>query len=144
MCRWSWSIGGLCVLMTVAGCDALFSLFQPNTVRVLLVNNGDFDVEVDLYISDEQDVPEAVLTSLGTQLEYTVAPGASASFSRDCNDLQAIIVDDADLRIVGGIGPETDTGVFRDGDDFNCGDTIIFTFDHSGILIDFDVSFTVQ
>jgi len=53
-------------------------------------------------------------------------------FSKDCDNLQAIIISDADLEVVG----EEDTGTLRDGDDFGCGDTIIFTFD----LIDFDIT----
>ena len=34
--------------------------------------------------------------------------------------------------------------VLRDGDDFRCGDTFVFTFDHSLVLVDFDVSVSVQ
>ncbi|MCH7884473.1 MAG: hypothetical protein IIC01_04415, partial [Planctomycetes bacterium] len=52
--------------------------------------------------------------------------------------------DDADLLILGDIGPEANSDVLRDGDDFSCGDTIVFTFDHSGILVDFDVIVSVD
>jgi hypothetical protein len=46
--------------------------------------------------------------------------------------------------VVGEIGPETDTGVLRDGDDFGCGDRITFTFDHSAVIVDFDVTVDVS
>jgi hypothetical protein len=54
------------------------------------------------------------------------------------------MIDDADLQIVGGIGPETDTRVYRDGDDFNCGDSITFTFDHPTLPTSLNVNFSAQ
>lgn len=130
----------------VSGCDALEDLFGADTVTVALVNNSSLglDVEVEIYISDQQEIPELLLTELGTKLEYTVEAGETATFSRSCDDLQAIIISDADLQVVGGLGPETSSDVLRDGDDFSCGDTIVFTFDHSLVPIDFDVTVTVE
>ncbi|MBN1345685.1 MAG: hypothetical protein JXQ73_23535 [Phycisphaerae bacterium] len=131
------------VLASLAGCGVIGDLLQPTTVTVRLVNNGDFDVDVVLYISGNQDVAKALLTSLGDKIEYTVGKGETVTFSRDCDDLQAIIVDKADLKVLGGIGPEAESDVLRDGDDFGCGDTITFTFDHSLVVLDFDVTVTV-
>ena len=105
---------------------------------------SDFPVEVTVFIDNEQDLPEDVLTQVGTEIQFTVAAGEIVTFSRDCDDLQVIIIDDADLRVVGGVGPEAQSDVLRDGDDFSCGDTITFTFDHSAVIIDFDVSSSVQ
>jgi hypothetical protein len=129
----------------VCGCEALLGLLQSNVTTVRLVNNGQFTVHAELFISSEQDIPESLLTADNDDREeYAIPAGETVSFFRDCDDLQAIIIDEADLNLVGEAGPETSTGVLRDGDDFGCGDIITFTFDHSEILIDFDVSVSVQ
>lgn len=125
------------------GCGLILNLTGQNTTTVRLVNNADFTVDVDLFLSDQQDIPREVLIVLGTKLEYTLAPGESATFSRDCEDLQAIVIDDANLRVTGSIGPDADTNVLRDGSDFGCGDTIVFTFDHTGAITDFHITVEV-
>lgn len=127
-----------------AGCDALLDFLQPRLVTVRLVNNGSFPVEVLLLYSSEQDIPEELLSEVGDEVQVTIPAGETTTFSRSCDDLQAIIIEDADLMVIGQIGPEAGTGVLRDGDEFGCGDTIIFTFDHSDILVDFDVSTDVE
>ena len=132
------------LLAPASGCAFLANLLQPGETTVRLVNDGDFPVDVVLYFDDEQNTLRAALTEFGTRMEFTIAPGEAASFSRDCEELQAIVIDDADLMIVGQVGPETDTDVYRDGDDFGCGDTLVFTFDHSAIVVDFGVSFAVE
>lgn len=131
-------------LLPLTGCGTLVDLLQPSTTGVRLVNNGEFAVDVTLYISENQETIEAVLTETGTKLEYTVPAGDSVTFSRDCNELQAIVIENAELLLINEIGPETDSDVLRDGDDFNCGDTIVFTFTHSIAIVDFDVSTSVQ
>ena len=46
-------------------------------------------------------------TSLLDAIRHTkVAAGESVSVSRDCDELQAIVVNDADLKVLGGVGPE--------------------------------------
>jgi len=132
------------LLPVFAGCGAIIDFFQPSTTSVTLINNSDFPVDVTLFIDDEQNIPEDALTEVGEQIDRTLQPGEVASFSRDCDELQAIIVEDADLRVVVGVSPETSTDVLRDGDDFGCGDRIIFTFDHSALLVDFNVTVDVQ
>lgn len=131
------------LLPALGSCDAFVGFFQPTTTTVRLVNNADFDVQTTLYYSSEQLVPEDVLITAGTELSYTLSPGETASFSRDCDDLQAVIVDDADLQVIGGGGPEARSDVQRDGTNYNCGDIITFTFDHSAVVIDFDVAVSV-
>ncbi len=139
------SVGVVVVFLPVlSGCDAVGDLVGPSTVRVRLVNNGQFDVEGTLFYGDQQDVPKIVLTEFGEELDFTVPFGGSDTFVRACDDLQAIFIEDADLLILGDIGPETSSDVLRDGDDFSCGDTIVFTFDHSGILLDFDVTVSID
>ncbi len=134
-------------LALCTGCDSLSGLLgflQPNRVTVVLVNNGAFPVEGNLFYDDDQDTIEAVLTETGTERAFTVAAGGRSSFSLSCDALQAIILDDANLRVVGGVGPNASTDVLRDGSDFRCGDTIVFTFDHSDVILDFDVTVTTQ
>ncbi len=130
------------LLVATAGCDALLGLVLPSTVAVSLVNQSAlFNIEVTLLHHDDDDVLEVIFNQVGTEEEFTIGPGQVTTFLRDCDDLQAIMIDDADLRIVGGVGPETDTGILRMGEDFECGDTLVFTFTHSDALLDFDVSF---
>ncbi|MEK7711255.1 MAG: hypothetical protein AAB341_05100 [Planctomycetota bacterium] len=130
--------------LSLGGCDALTILIQPTTVTVLLVNNGSFPVDVDLFHSDVQDVPEFLLTEVGTEVNLTVEAGQTRTIVRDCDALQAIVIDNAELRVLGGIGPEANTDVLRDGGDFGCGDVITFTFSHTAAIVDFDVSTTVR
>ena len=126
------------VLPTVAGCDAINFLLGATNVTVSLVNDSDYTVEVELYTDDEQQILKFLLTETD-KMSYSIPAGETRSFTRACDDLQAIIIDDADLMIIGGLGPDADTDVLRDGDDFHCGDTIIFTFDHSDIIVDFNI-----
>ena len=133
------------ILVTAAvGCEALVGLLRPSETTVVLVNNSDFDVEVVLFYDDDQNILEALLTDVGQEMQITLAAGEQSTFSRDCDDLQAIIIEDADLLLIGQLGPEANTDVLRDGDDFGCGDTITFTFDHSDVLLDFDISVAIE
>ncbi len=131
-------------LLSVAGCDALLNPLGLDIVTVKVVNNGDFPIVVEIYYADEQLIPEALLTSTGTRVDLTIQPGQTETFTRACDDLQAIIVNDADLQVIGGLGFETRGSVLRDGTDFNCRDTITFTFDHGILLLDFAMTATVQ
>jgi hypothetical protein len=76
--------------------------------------------------------------------ETNNAQGKTETFTRDCDQLQAIVIDDTDLMVIGQLGPETDTDVLRDGDDFGCGDTLVFTFDHGPLFVDFAISTSIQ
>lgn len=127
-----------------AGCDAALNVLQPNTTTVLLANNSDFNVQATVIIDDDQNIPRELLEEIGETITYDLSPGETASLRRECDDLQAVVIDDADLDVVGAIGPSTSSDVLRDGDDFGCGDTITFTFDHSAVLVDFDISIAVQ
>jgi hypothetical protein len=139
-----WLVVAALLLLATSGCNVLEDIFGPDMVRVELRNDGEFPVDLTLYYGDQQDAPRDILTTVGTELQYSVQPGETVTFSRDCADLQAIVIDDADLRVIGQVGPETDSNVLRDGDDFGCGDVIEFTFDHSGVLVDFNVQTSVR
>lgn len=135
-------LAGLALPLT--GCDTLVGIITPTTVTVSLVNTSDYDVDAKIFISDEQDVPEFLLTELGDELNFTIPAGETVTFARSCDELQAIVIDDADLLVLVGLGPDAGSDVLRDGDDFRCGSVIIFTFSHSEAIIDFGITTLVQ
>lgn len=129
------------------GCDAipgLIDLLPPNVVTVQLVNNSDFAVEGELFYDDEDDTLEEILEETGTRRQFAIPAGGQSSFSVNCDDIRAIFLADADLMVIGEVGPSASSDVLRDGDDFDCGDRIAFTFDHSSAIIDFDVTISVR
>lgn len=130
-------------LCPLVGCDVLLSILTPSSIIISLVNNSDFAITVSLFTSDTQDIPALLITEFGDQSLFNVPAGETVTFTRQCDVAQAIMIDDADLLIIGGFGPETNSDVLRDNTDFSCGDTVIFTFDHTGLLIDFDVTTSV-
>ena len=127
------------VLPLVGACD-LMQLVQGDAVIVTLTNNGAYPVDVKLRISDNQYDLQVVLEEFGDEIDYTVPPGQSVTFFKPCKDLQAILIEKAELSIVGSVGPSISTDILRDGGEFGCGDAIIYTFSHSPILTDFDVT----
>lgn len=128
------------LLVVVRGCVSP----SPSTTTVRLVNGASFPVKVTLVYDSQQDVPEFVLEATGQKLDFTVAPGVTETFSRDCADLQAIEIERADLSIIGNIGPSASTRVYRDGSDFFCGSTVTFTFTQSITATDLNIAFSEQ
>ena len=131
------STGLLATALTLltAGCPV------NSTTTVNLVNDGDFSVDVTIYIHDDQLVLDSLIDDFGTELNYTVAAGETTTFSRPCEDLQAIKIGDADLQVIAGIGPDSNTGTYRDGTDFGCGDTLTFTFSHNALATELNINF---
>jgi hypothetical protein len=127
-----------------AALDIVGNLVGSDTTTVRLVNEASSPVTVTLFFGDDQNALEAVLTEFGTEREFTLQPGDSQQFSEPCEDLQAVIIDNAKLNLLGQIGPEADTDVQRDGDDFNCGDTVTFTFDGQAIPLELNISVSVS
>lgn len=132
----------LCVPWTMAGCSAFNGLFDPTSVTIQLVNNGSHEVRAIVYTSGDENVLKAILTTLGTRREFAIPAGQSATLVADCDDLRAIIIDKAELQSIG--TPSDETDVLREGDDYDCGNTIVFTFDHSLNVFDFNISVSVQ
>ncbi len=136
------------VLHRGVACDALQGLLDAlqgtQTTTVELRNDGAFPVEVTLLYDDNQETVDGVIQVTGTERNVTIAAGATESLSRSCDELQAVIIDDADLQLVGELGPEDRSNLLRDGDDFRCGETIVFTFDHSDLILDFAIAVTTQ
>lgn len=130
----------------IAGCDVIPFLLLPSTVTVELVNDSlTAPVTVRLFYHDDEDVFEVILVQslLTTEREETILPGETVSFTRDCDDLRAIIIERAELQVFG-FSPEVDTGVLRQGEDFFCGSTIVFRFTHSSLIFDFAVTTTID
>jgi hypothetical protein len=117
---------------------------SPNNTTVNLVNLADFPVDVTLFYDDNQNTPEAILVDVGRERQFRVQPGATSSFFDNCNSLQAIVIQKAELSIVGSIGPSTSSRVYRDGTDFGCGNTITFTFTQSVLATDLNIGFSQQ
>ena len=134
----------VCLSAGLAGCDALVGFLRPKKTSVVLVNSSDFDVEIVLFYDDDQNILELLLTEIGEEMTLTLGAGEQSTLLRDCDDLQAIIIEDADLLLIGQLGPEVKTDVLRDGDEFGCGDTITFTFDHSAALFDFSITVDIE
>ncbi len=132
------------LLATNVSCDSLVGLLRPSETTIVLANDSDFDIDVLLFYGDDQNILEALLTEIGEEMTLTIGAGEQFTFSRDCDDLQAIIIDDADLLLIGQLGPEVKTDVLRDGNEFGCGDTVTFTFEHSDTIFDFSIAVTVE
>ena len=132
-----------CFLVSCDSLPGIFDLFLPSTTSVRLVNDTGFTVEGTLYYSDQQDIPEVMLTNdvLATELDFTLAVDADrVILAESCEDLQAIIIDKAEVLLFPGISPDAGTGVLGDSDEFICGDEIVFTFT---LAPDFDIIATV-
>ena len=134
----------VCLSVNLAGCDSLVGVLRSRETTIVLANDSDFDIDVLLFYGDDQNILEALLTEIGEEMTLTIGAGEQSTFSRDCDDLQAIIIDDADLLLIGQLGPEVKTDVLRDGNEFGCGDTITFTFDHSDAIFDFSITVTFE
>jgi hypothetical protein len=130
----------------VGGCGFLEDLIQgQRRVNVRLVNTGDDPVEVRLFFDDTQEIPSDLLSEVGQEIEVTLAPREVYPFSRPCADLQAIVIDRADVNFEGvPIGPSDNTRVFRDGDDFACGQTLSFRFTYTVIPPNLDITFSAE
>jgi len=106
------------------------------------VNNTDFPVDGRLFYDDDQNLPENLIQADGTEKSFDLQPGETESFARDCEDLQAIFIEDADMRVAVGVSPEASTEVFREPNDFGCGDTITFTFTQNALGTSLEIRFS--
>lgn len=124
-------------------CGDLADLFGPGTV-VTLVNNADDDVRVTIAYSSDATISESNLRSSGTEIEITVPDGESRSFRRSCLSMGAVMVESAQLELIGEFGPITDSEVIRRGQgspSLLCPGILTFTFDSDNA---FDLSVTAN
>ncbi len=110
---------------------------------VILYNSTSHTVEGRLFYDEEQALPASGLEALGTEVTFSIPAGQSFSFNRDCEDLQAIFIKDADLRVAPGISPDTESDVYSEPDDFTCGRTLTFTFTQNALGTELNVTFAL-
>jgi hypothetical protein len=142
--NWRFVAMGVFFVASLSGCEALIGLLGLPITTVRLVNDSDFAIRVTVVYADDQNLPREILEEVGTHLEYDLAAGQVASFARDCDALQIVAIERAELMVIGGSGPSAESETLRDGADFGCRDIITFTFDHSDAVTDFDVTASVE
>lgn len=128
------------------GCGAFLTLLSPNTVTVTLINQSpSFDVDTTI-VHDSSELPKLLLlqNDFGTDRDNLVPAGQALSFTIDCDGAEVILLADADLELLGGLGPETDSDVLTMDNDFNCGDEIVFTFSHADVGIPTSLDVTIE
>ncbi|MCH7592821.1 MAG: hypothetical protein IH989_08590 [Planctomycetes bacterium] len=114
----------------------------PDAVTVTLVNNSpSFSIEVTVAYDDH--ILPLVWLGLGHEETFFLEPGETVSFWKDCDELQTVVIDDADLLIPGSRNRETESDLLNEGLDYECDDEIRFVFDHSDEIRDFDVSIEI-
>lgn len=127
--------------LILGGCP---NVVQPTQTTLELANDGKFSVQVVIYVSSTPDVTRELLIETGQKIERTIAPGQTIQIVRDCDDLQAIVVDNAALLVIDGFGPTSQTDVLRSGVDFECGNTIRFRFNHPTLANRLDIAISVM
>jgi len=150
MKKFVYALSPVVLLVSVAGCDGLSPLLNiindaPTTVGVSFVNTTDFPVEFEFYTSEEGDIPRDLLTNdlIGDLTEFTVEAGQTTDLpTQPCDQIAAMTIDNADLRILGGLGPSDESSVLRESEDFACGDRVTFTF-RSADIADLSIAASV-
>lgn len=110
---------------------------------VILYNTTNHTIEGRLFYDEEQSLPASGVEAFGTEVTFSIPAGQNFSFNRDCEDLQAIFIKDADMQVAPGVSPETSTSVYHEPDDFSCGRTITFTFTQNAVATELDVTFAL-
>lgn len=144
MKRW---IKGTLVLLIIslAGCGNVLNALGIQTLTITLFNATDFPVDGSLYTNKHEEFSVGDITLTGDERTFDLDPNESVSFSDlSCDDVQAMQITDANLRIALGISPSASTDTLFDGDDFHCGEKLMFTFTQQGLLDDFEIVLTRQ
>lgn len=122
-----------------AGCP-----FSTPQTTVNLVNQTSYPVDVQLFYHHNQNILQALLEVEGTEVTVRVKAGETYRFARRCEDLQAIFIKDADMRVALGISPEASTRVYREPGDFGCGHTLTFRFTQNTLGTRLEISYAEQ
>lgn len=133
--RQVWAVGALtAMLLLLPGCP------DARETRVTLVNNSNFNVTPGVRFDDSDDAAAALTAELLTGAD--LAPGDSAQFTFNCEDLGLIFANDSEQHNLFGDSEASDTQVLLRGEDFECGDQIRFEF--NGDFGDFRVEVFVN
>lgn len=130
--------------LVMAGCELALDIILPTTVTITMVNTIDgFNIEGTIVYDNREALLKEDLVALGVDRVFNVAGGSSFSFAPlDCDDVESLVLDRAELQVIGDIGPSTDSEILRMGEEFECGDEIVFTF--TGNILDLNVSTSVR
>lgn len=118
----------LSAVLFLAGCGWINpSLLPEQSVDMQIRNATDHSVTFTLYIGDD-DLTERDLKDEGEQVSSYLFPGEQTLIRRSCRDVQSILLEaKMDIvDIIAGFGPHADSGVIRDDEDFDCGETVWF------------------
>ena len=143
-----WKSACVTAVVLLCGCDVVESLWEvvgPNTVRVVLVNTTESDVDPQMFVNEEEDLLEFLLDNdLNRFAEGVILePGDVEVFTFDCDDIGIVGSVDAELLFAPLISPDSSNDpILRQGEDFECGDEV--RFDFTGGLSDFHVSASVE
>ena len=123
-----------------AGCGFGFDIFLPSTVTITFVNGiADFAIEGTVVFDNREAFIKEDLVGFGEELSFVLDGGESVSLAPlDCGDVESLVLDRAELLVLGDLGPSTDSDILRIDEDFDCGDEIVFTF--TGSMLDLNVS----
>ena len=97
-----------------------------------------------LYVGSSQYTTKDLLRLFGDEIQRTLLANETTTIRLDCDNLQAVFIDNAAVNIIGGLGPEEEGDLLLDGTDFGCGDTIRLTFTYTVFNLDINVSYPVQ
>lgn len=141
--RFRFAVVALAALsLTGVGCSALLDLLGDiglNQVTVRFINDTPFPIDIEAYYSEDDDALESLLTTFGEELNFTLNAGQTQTLQRSCADFGSFIIDRAEARVLGSLGPDTGTDVLRQNDEFDCGDVITFRF--TGDLVTLNIQF---
>ena len=128
------------LILTIAGCGFGLDIFLPSTVTITFVNGiADFEIEGTVVFDNRQAFIKEDLVGFGEERSFVIDGGGSISLAPlNCSDVESLVLDRAELLVIGDIGPSTDSEILRIGEDFDCGNEIVFTF--TGSILDLVVT----
>lgn len=142
----------LSAALSAGGCGNLGGVLDAlgissDTVTLKLVNETAFRVEPEVFVTDTDlglDLITEELVTLGiNRLDVDdLSPGDSVTRTFDCDEIEAVMASDAELKTGLGISPDADSDLFVQGEQFECGDTV--TVRYTGGVGDFSARINAQ
>ena len=142
-------MGGAVAVPGNASPVASANLYEDPEAAYILYNSGAPLVQVGLDVCNQVEIDSSQLLQIEqTGTATTELLSAATPFLQSYYRSQGLLRERDGVRYndLSAVAYAVDgvPDVLRDGDDFSCGDTIVFTFDHSGILVDFDVTVSID